>query len=81
MSKKTTSSGKSKRVTPIGSLTRKTDKTSLNEKTWVVFKSSTSGREPMLYSSKFSRDDVRSAYAKVTGTSFARTRSRRLKNY
>jgi hypothetical protein len=68
-------------VSPIGTLTRKTNRTEFSENTWVVFRGPNGERKPMLFSSKLSRDRVRTAYAKITGTSHNRTRSRRLKNY
>lgn len=78
--KKTTTRSRRTEVTPLAKLTRKTDRSTYSENTWVVFRSE-SERKPMLFSGKLTRDRVRSAYAKITGTSHERTRSRRLKNY
>lgn len=75
--------GRSKKtnvVPAIGTLTRMTDKTGLSQDTWVVFKNG-SNRKPMLFSERFTRDDVRGAYSKINGTTKEATRSRRLKNY
>jgi hypothetical protein len=80
-SKKSKPSTSSTAVTPIGTLSRKTDRTELSENTWVVFRGPSGERKPMMFSGRLSRDKVRSAYAKITGTSHDRTRSRRLKNY
>ncbi len=82
-SKKSTSSKKSKSsdVSALGTLTRTTDRTKFTENTWVVFRGPSGERKPMLFSGKLSRDRVRGAYAKMTGTTKERTRSRRLRNY
>jgi len=81
-SKKSNSSKKSKTdVTALGTLTRSTDRSKFTENTWVVFRGPSGERKPMLFSGKLSRDRVRGAYAKITGTSHDRTRSRRLRNY
>lgn len=79
-SKKSRKSSTKAEVTAIGTLSKKTDRSEFSENTWVVFKGS-GERKPMLFSSKLSRDRVRGAYAKMTGTSKERTRSRRLRNY
>ena len=71
---------KSKPVT-IGTLNRKTDRTQFNENTWVVFRGPNGERKPLMFDGTLSRDEVRCSYATLTGTSFVRTRSRRLKNY
>lgn len=81
MSKSKNSSKKSTEVTSLGTLSRKTDRTELSENTWVVFRGPSGERKPLMFSGRLSRDKVRSAYAKMTGTSHERTRSRRLKNY
>ena len=85
----TTSTKKSKRsaksttssVTPIGQLKRTTNRNSLNQNTWVVFRSGSSERKPMLFEARLSRDKVRCAYSRITGAAHDTTRSRRLRNY
>ena len=85
MATKKNSSKKSKsnrtEVESIGTLSKKTDRSKLSENTWVVFRGPSGERKPMLFSGKLSRDRVRCAYARITGTAHDRTRSRRLKNY
>jgi hypothetical protein len=68
-------------ISDLGQLTRKTDRTSLDKQTWVVFRGPSGERKPLLFDAKLSRDDVRGAYVKITGTVWSRTRSKRLKNY
>jgi hypothetical protein len=75
-SKKTTST-----VSALGTLTRTTDRAKLSQTTWVVFRGPSGERKPMLFNSKLTRDNVRGAYSKITGTTKERTRARRLMNY
>lgn len=81
-SSKSTKTTRSINVIPsIGVLKRKTDRSEFSENTWVVFRGPSGERKPLLFSEKLSRDTVRGAYSKMTGTNKERTRSRRLKNY
>lgn len=74
------SSKKTQEITSLSLLTKKTDRTQYPSNTWVVFRSS-SERKPMLFERTLSRDQVRSAYSRITGTKHDDTRSRRLSNY
>lgn len=67
-------------VKPIGPLKRTTQRTKLNDNTWVVFRKA-SERKPLLFEGKLTRDQVRTAYSRITGVDHNRTRSRRLRNY
>lgn len=80
-SKTATSSSKRTEVSAIAKLSRTTDRSKFSENTWVVFRGPSGERKPMLFSGKLSRDRVRGAYARLTGTTKERTRSRRLRNY
>lgn len=80
-SKTASSSSKRTEVSAIGTLTKKTDRSTLSQNTWVVFRGPSGERKPMLFNSRLSRDKVRGAYARITGTTKERTRSRRLSNY
>jgi hypothetical protein len=79
--KKSSSKSTKTEVSAIGTLSKSTDRTKFSESTWVVFRGQSGERKPMLFSGKLSRDRVRGAYAKITGTNKDRTRSRRLSNY
>ncbi len=77
---KSSATSESSSSSSLGNLTRKTDRTSMSDQTWVVFNNS-STKSPKLFDQKLSRDTVRAVYSKLTGTGFHNTRSRRLKNY
>jgi hypothetical protein len=69
-------------VTPTGKFVQK-HKNDYPQNDWVVFVKSTKDRVTgaVMYSSKLSRDNVRSAYAREFGIQFNETRSRRVRNF
>jgi len=61
----------------------KKNKTDYPNGTWVVFTTETDGKrkQPRVFESNLSRDEVRCAYYKSIGCTIQETRSRRVENY
>jgi len=72
----------STRVTSEGKFTQK-DKASYPRNSWVVFVNSNTGRKAgmITYDGRFTRDEVRTAYAQEFGVHQNETRSRRVRNF
>lgn len=77
----TANATKTKRSTKLEVFVKK-NKSDYPSGTWVVFTTEGDKRkQPRVFESNLSRDNVRSTYAKTLGCSIQETRSRRVENY